>query len=95
VVWELVFMLVILKIPVIYVCMVVWWAVRAEPELEPGSGAEEIRPRPWRPWHSWRKGAAPRPRRGGPHGSPARGYARAPRPATARTRTPTEGEATR
>ena len=28
---EVVFMLVILKIPVVYLCLVVWWAVRAEP----------------------------------------------------------------
>ena len=40
-IWELVFMLVILKIPVVYLCWVVWWAVRAEPE--PPEGA----PRGW------------------------------------------------
>ena len=36
-VWEAVFMLVLLKIPIVYLCMVVWWAIRAEPrdqELE-------------------------------------------------------------
>jgi hypothetical protein len=31
VIWELVFMLVILKIPVLYLCAVVWWAIKAEP----------------------------------------------------------------
>ena len=30
VIWELIFMLVILKIPVVYLCAVVWWAIRAE-----------------------------------------------------------------
>ncbi|MDF2751219.1 MAG: hypothetical protein K0T00_2395, partial [Gaiellaceae bacterium] len=30
--WELVFMLVVLKIPVVYLCAVVWWAIKAEPE---------------------------------------------------------------
>ena len=30
-VFELVFMLVLLKIPLIYLCLVVWWAIRAEP----------------------------------------------------------------
>jgi hypothetical protein len=30
-VWEVVFMLVLLKIPLVYLCMVVWWAIRAEP----------------------------------------------------------------
>jgi hypothetical protein len=31
VVWEIVFMLVVLKIPVVYLGAVVWWAIRAEP----------------------------------------------------------------
>lgn len=30
-VFELVFMLVLLKIPLVYLCLVVWWAIRAEP----------------------------------------------------------------
>jgi hypothetical protein len=33
-VWELVFMLVVLKIPLVYLCMVVWWAIRNEPRDE-------------------------------------------------------------
>jgi hypothetical protein len=81
VVWELVFMLVILKIPVVYLCAVVWWAIKAEPELEGGSASEESTPSPLRPWHSWRTAKGPRPRRGGPHGSPSRAYARPARAA--------------
>lgn len=27
-------MLVLLKIPIVYLCMVVWWAIRAEPRSE-------------------------------------------------------------
>jgi hypothetical protein len=76
VVWELVFMLVILKIPVVYLCAVVWWAIKAEPEVEGGGATEDAAPEPWRPWHSRRRQSGPRPRRGGPHGSPARSYAR-------------------
>ena len=39
-VWEIVFMLLILKIPLIYLCLVVWWAIRAEPrDEEPASVA--------------------------------------------------------
>ena len=38
-VWEAIFLLAVLKIPVIYVCCVAWWAIRAEPRpydgLEP------------------------------------------------------------
>ncbi len=33
-VWEAVFMLVLLKIPVVYLALVVWWAIRAEPSDE-------------------------------------------------------------
>ncbi|HET9286662.1 MAG TPA: hypothetical protein VFO26_03810 [Gaiella sp.] len=38
-VWEAIFMLVLLKIPIVYLCMVVWWAIRAEPrEEQPPTG---------------------------------------------------------
>ena len=30
-VWEIVFMLLILKIPIVYLCVVVWYAISAEP----------------------------------------------------------------
>ena len=73
--WELIWMLVILKIPVIYICLVVWWAVRAkpapfEPALRPV--ATDVDPRP-----GWSVDGirGRRPRRG-PHGAPARGYRR-------------------
>ncbi|MFO7572289.1 MAG: hypothetical protein R6W48_06790 [Gaiellaceae bacterium] len=39
-VWEAVFMLVVLKIPVVYLAGVVWWAIRAEPTA--GSGGGEV-----------------------------------------------------
>ena len=32
-------MLVILKIPVVYLCAVVWWAIRAEPLPLEGAGS--------------------------------------------------------
>jgi hypothetical protein len=34
VVWEAVFMLLVLKIPIVYLAAVVWWAIRAEPRPE-------------------------------------------------------------
>ena len=40
-VWEGIFMLVVLKIPMLYLAVVVWWAIRAEPR--PGDGGEEAR----------------------------------------------------
>jgi hypothetical protein len=60
--WELIFMMLILKIPMIYLGLVVWYAIRAEPE----PGAEPHETSLWRPW---RKPDGPRPRRGGPHGT--------------------------
>jgi hypothetical protein len=42
VLWELFFMLVVLKIPVVYLCAVVWWAIRAEPD--PPQGAARLAP---------------------------------------------------
>ena len=66
---EVVFLLVILKIPIVYLCAVVWWAIRAEPKPFEGAlrPAELPDPPTLRPWH-------PRPR--GSHGGPARTYAR-------------------
>ena len=32
-------MLVVLKIPVVYLCAVVWWAIKAEPRPLEGAGA--------------------------------------------------------
>jgi hypothetical protein len=77
-VWEFVFMMVILKIPIVYLCLVVYWAVKAEPkppepaQLRVGAGDPEPRA-PWRPPVRRRR------RPPGPHGSPARSYARTSR----------------
>ena len=63
--WELIWMLVILKIPVVYLCTVVWWAIRAEPrppepavktvraEPEPPPGWRFARVRPHRLRHTY------------------------------------------
>jgi hypothetical protein len=71
-------MLLILKIPLVYVCWVVWWAVKAEPEGDAPGGSSGLE------WAPWRRPAAPRPRRGGPHGSPVREAGRARRRQRAR-----------
>ena len=81
--WEIVFMLVLLKIPIVYLCLVVWWAIRAEPL--PDDGEEPLRiavPDADGPDRSWR--VARRPRRLGPHGSPGRAVRRAARASFAR-----------
>jgi hypothetical protein len=73
--WELIWMLVILKIPVIYLCLVVWWAIRAKPEpLEPALRPVAADPDP-RPGWRFRGGRPLGPRRG-PRGVPGRGYRR-------------------
>jgi hypothetical protein len=57
-------MLVILKIPVVYVGWVVWWAVKAEPELGTDGGTEGVN---WQPWRRPSPAGSPdRRRRGGP-----------------------------
>jgi hypothetical protein len=84
-VWELVFLMVILKIPIVYLCWVVWWAIRAEPRPEEGAAVTAVLGGP-------ADGHGGRRRRGGrlrprPHGGPARTYARSSRaPATARAK---------
>lgn len=65
--WELIWMLVILKIPVVYLCLVVWWAIKAEPvPLEPALLPVSAEPDPKPGWRFSRL----RPRRPGrgPHG---------------------------
>jgi hypothetical protein len=64
--WELIFMMLVLKIPLVYLCWVVWWAIRAEPEVGADGGSEGVN------WKPWERPAGPRPRRGGPHGSRSR-----------------------
>ena len=79
--WELVFMLVILKIPIVYLCVVVWWAIKAEPsppelaeltvvaDTPPAGGPPRRRParrRPLRPHAPGLRGhTGPHPQRGG------------------------------
>ena len=55
-------MMLILKIPIIYLALVVWYAIKAEPE--PG-----VDPSEYSTWRPWRSPNRPRPRRGGPHGT--------------------------
>jgi hypothetical protein len=78
-VWELIFMMVILKIPIAYLCFVVYWAVKAEPKPpEPvRSAMSHDGPEPRAPWSPHTR--APRPRRG-----PERGPVRARRAAVPR-----------
>jgi hypothetical protein len=86
-VWEAIFLLVILKIPVVYLAYVVWWAIRAKPEPppEPLEGAvvtPPLDPEPRAAWSVLRRGPRRTPPRLRPHGSPGRRFVRAPLPAS-------------
>jgi len=82
-VWEAIFMLVVLKIPMVYLGVVVWWALRAEPHADMGTdelGVGVLAPLTPCGWNDWQRR---RPRRGVPrvprplHRSARRAAARA------------------
>lgn len=54
--WEALFMLLLLKLPVVYLAVVVWWAVRAQPE-HPIGGDEAGVLTPLTPcgWDQWKR----------------------------------------
>ncbi len=85
-VWEAIFLLLILKIPLVYLCCVVWWAIRSEPTppepFEPALVTAPLEPDPRSGWRFLRRSARARQPRRGPHGSPQRVYRRAPLPAS-------------
>jgi hypothetical protein len=65
--WPIIFLAVVLKIPVFFAIWLVWWAVRAEPELEDAAG--EGGDHSFRRWR--RQPTQPRGPRRGPHGGAA------------------------
>ena len=75
--WELIFLMVILKIPIAYLCWIVYWAIKSEPRPDDAEGAlvhVSVGPQP----PSRPRGRRPqRPVR--PHGGPTRSYARSRR----------------
>jgi hypothetical protein len=85
--WFTLVFLVLLKIPVVYLCYVIWWAIKDPPAPGEGfAGTGEI-PRSGGPHEGsswWKRRVARRPRRG-PHGSPVR----RPEPAIGRVRSNT------
>jgi hypothetical protein len=40
--WEAIFLLLVLKIPIVYMCLVVWWAIRAEPREEQPAAVSRV-----------------------------------------------------
>jgi hypothetical protein len=84
-VWELVFLMLILKIPIVYLCVVVYYAIKAEPRPEEGAavtarlGGDDS-------GGGWRRRVHPRRHVPRPHGGPSRTSPRLPRTAAARGR---------
>jgi hypothetical protein len=80
-IWEIVFLMLVLKIPIAYLCWIVWWAIKSEPKPQDGApvtaaigpqdGPGGLRRRP--------RGLRPRP-----HGGPSRTYPRTARSSLAR-----------
>ena len=70
--WELIWLMLIMKIPILYLCWVVYWAIKSEPRPDEPAllvpAPDDSDPTPWRPRR--------RPHRPGPHGRPSRRYAR-------------------
>ena len=82
--WAMFFLFVVLKVPLLALCWLVWWAVRQEPDPaadEHGGGGGRARPHPVPP--------LPRPPRRGPHSDAAPpSPPRVRPPAAARAREP-------
>jgi hypothetical protein len=88
VVWESIFMLLVLKIPVVYLGLVVWWAIKAEPKPEepallvPVAPLPEPRPPVTYAWRAgrgdagWRRSGRPPRRPAGGRSVAARAEAR-------------------
>jgi len=63
---EIILLMLVLKLPILYLVGVIWWAVRAEPRPpEPAA----LVPAPERSPHQPNRSSARRPKRGGPHGN--------------------------
>jgi hypothetical protein len=71
--WELIFLMLLMKLPIAYLCAVVWWAVRAEPRPEEGAAVTVVTsPDAPSPASNDQRRHGHTPRRPRPHGGPVR-----------------------
>jgi hypothetical protein len=82
--WTFIWLMVILKIPIVALFLIVRWAVREVPDTPGEDGGIKTAPRPPHP-HRGRP-RRPRPPRRGPHASPSPGPPPRVRTVTARAR---------
>jgi hypothetical protein len=68
--WELLFMMLILKLPIVYLCYVVYWAIKSEPTPPEPALLPVVPEDPNRPPSLTARRPPRRPQRGGPHTSP-------------------------
>lgn len=82
--WFILVFIVLLKIPMVYLAYVVWWAIKSPPEPGEGYAGAGEAPESEGPQSGgwWKRNLPHRTPRRGPHGSPAR----RPRTAFARAR---------
>jgi hypothetical protein len=78
---ELVFLMVILKIPIVYLCAVVYYAIKAKPNPQAGAAITARVGPDTGPEHGRRRSRVRRRPR--PHGGPSRTYPRTARAALA------------
>ena len=64
--WTFLYLMVFLKLPIVALLWIVWWAIHAEPEPAEGRGDGGIHDRP----HPRHPRTPPRPRGRDPHGAP-------------------------
>src|SRR5437588_4477643 len=83
--WAFIYLMVFLKLPILALLWLVWWAIHQEPEdahSKKDDGGSKLRPQhPHRPRPRW-----PRPPRRGPHGDPSPPSPPRTRPVVARAR---------
>ena len=82
----MIFLIVILKLPLLYIGAVIYYAIKAEPHrpYEVEKLTPEELPSPWKPWQSY---SYDRPRPRPSHGGPTRRPQRGSRASTTRTLT--------
>ncbi len=81
-VWEIVFLMLVLKIPIVYLCFVIYYAIKAEPRPAEGAAVTAMVGPEDEGSGGRRRRLGRRPSR--PHGGPSRSYPRTPMPAHAR-----------